>query len=203
VALYGEVRTDPEGPLSYGLDANSFLDATNGEPDLLLRNNGDGTFAEIASAAGIRESGWSLGCGFQDIDGDGAPDLYVVHAFGTDSCWRNRGDGRSRRSPSPRAGLRCRPRAADFDGDGLPDLYVSKVSSTAGTRLVTDPRMLRAASAVRSCGTSAAASRRSRPRRAWRPGWAWAPRSSTTTTTDGPTCTRRNGFVSGRRRTDL
>ena len=48
--------------------------------DALYRNNGDGTFSEIASAAGVAgpEQQWSSGCTFVDYDRDGLLDLLVT-----------------------------------------------------------------------------------------------------------------------------
>jgi hypothetical protein len=49
--------------------------------NLLLRNQGDGTFRETAEAAGIRRRGgaWGTGCAFVDVDRDGWLDLYVAN----------------------------------------------------------------------------------------------------------------------------
>ena len=48
--------------------------------DALFRNNGDGTFSEIASTAGVAGSQkqWSSGCTFVDYDRDGLLDLLVT-----------------------------------------------------------------------------------------------------------------------------
>ena len=49
-------------------------------PDALYRNNGDGTFSEIATEAGVAGSQqqWSSGCTFVDYDRDGLLDLLVT-----------------------------------------------------------------------------------------------------------------------------
>ncbi len=49
-------------------------------PDALYRNDGDGTFAEIAAAAGVTgdPGQWSSGCTFVDYDRDGLLDLLVT-----------------------------------------------------------------------------------------------------------------------------
>ncbi len=46
-------------------------------PNLLFRNNGDGTFTDIADRAGVAGSSWSIGATFFDADGDGDQDLFV------------------------------------------------------------------------------------------------------------------------------
>ena len=47
--------------------------------NVLLRNRGDGTFAEIADAAGVAGSGWSWTALFLDVDLDGYEDLLVAN----------------------------------------------------------------------------------------------------------------------------
>ncbi len=46
--------------------------------NVLLRNRGDGTFENIAAAAGIESPGWNTGAAFFDADLDGDLDLYVA-----------------------------------------------------------------------------------------------------------------------------
>ena len=51
---------------------------TNLGPDVLYRNNGDGTFTDVTEKAGIRAPGWSSSAAFGDFDRDGHLDLYVA-----------------------------------------------------------------------------------------------------------------------------
>jgi hypothetical protein len=51
---------------------------TNYGPNSLFRNNGDGTFTDVAAKAGVQAGGWSTGCTFFDADADGDLDLYVA-----------------------------------------------------------------------------------------------------------------------------
>jgi hypothetical protein len=61
----------------YDNDGDTDLFLTNFGPDVLYRNNGDGTFArEPPPAPGERE--WSASCSFGDLDADGFLDLFVV-----------------------------------------------------------------------------------------------------------------------------
>lgn len=53
----------------------------------LFRNQGDGTFGEVAEAAGLTDRLWSSGAGWGDVNGDGSPDLYVAHYV--DWSWEN------------------------------------------------------------------------------------------------------------------
>ena len=44
---------------------------------LLYRNNGDGTFSDVAKKAGVLDFGAGMGVAFGDYDGDGRADLYT------------------------------------------------------------------------------------------------------------------------------
>jgi len=44
----------------------------------LYRNNGDGTFTDVAKEAGVADGGFGFGCEFADFDNDGDLDLYWV-----------------------------------------------------------------------------------------------------------------------------
>jgi hypothetical protein len=52
-----------------------------GETDLLYHNRGDGTFAEVARTAGVRDDKkyYGLGATWGDYDNDGWPDLFVAN----------------------------------------------------------------------------------------------------------------------------
>ncbi len=64
------------------------------ERNLLYRNNGDGTFREVAGAAGVLgDRGKSLGAAWSDLDEDGWPDLYVANDVSDNVLFRNDGDG--------------------------------------------------------------------------------------------------------------
>ena len=51
------------------------------EPNALLRNNGDGTFTDIAAEAGVDYWGYGNGATFLDYDRDGWLDLFVANYF--------------------------------------------------------------------------------------------------------------------------
>jgi tetratricopeptide (TPR) repeat protein len=47
----------------------------------LYRNNGDGTFTDVAEQAGVEDVGAGMGVCWFDYDNDGAPDLYVANMW--------------------------------------------------------------------------------------------------------------------------
>ena len=46
--------------------------------NILYRNQGNGTFANIAREAGLESPGWNTGAAFFDADGDGDLDIYIA-----------------------------------------------------------------------------------------------------------------------------
>ncbi|MHC5209777.1 MAG: FG-GAP-like repeat-containing protein [Planctomycetota bacterium] len=99
-------------------------------PNLLLRNRGDGTFEDVAAAAGVdNASGRSLAATFVDLNGDGRPDLYVANDVSDNVLLLNRGDNRFEDATA--RGLVGDYRGAmglavgDFDGDLDPDLFIT------------------------------------------------------------------------------
>ena len=94
----------------------------------LYRNLGNGTFREVASAAGLADPGWAMGVAVADYDNDGWDDLYVT-CFGPNRLFRNRGNG-TFEEVTKRAGVgddRFSTGAAwgDYDRDGDLDLAVA------------------------------------------------------------------------------
>ncbi len=70
--------------------------ANYGVPNLLYRNNGDGTFTDVAEEASVADSGRSFFHQFADYDNDGDMDLYVINGIvspAPDALYRNNGDG--------------------------------------------------------------------------------------------------------------
>ncbi len=118
---------------------NSWNQATNGTPNLLFLNQGDGTFREVAEEWGVEDSRWSYAAAFADIDGDGDQDLYVANDFGENGLYLNEGGGfreaaaeRGVLDPGNGMGVAF----GDYDNDGDLDLHVTNMSSTAGNRIL-------------------------------------------------------------------
>jgi enediyne biosynthesis protein E4 len=98
----------------------------------LYRNNGDGTFTDVTTAAGVAGSGFDDGVAVADYDNDGWEDLFVA-GVNRNILYRNRGDG-TFADVTSRAALNPPPGAAkpwsvsagwfDYDNDGRLDLFV-------------------------------------------------------------------------------
>ncbi|MFQ6015500.1 MAG: FG-GAP-like repeat-containing protein [Anaerolineae bacterium] len=94
----------------------------------LYRNNGDGTFTDVAAQLGVATSRGTMRGVFADYDNDGDLDLYVTQAGPPSVLYRNNGDG-TFSDVTREAGLEdFRPCSmalfADFDNDGYLDLYL-------------------------------------------------------------------------------
>ena len=65
----------------YDNDGDPDVYMTNFGPNRLYRNNGDGTFADVTSAAGpgLDDPRWSTSASFSDYDADGDLDLFVAN----------------------------------------------------------------------------------------------------------------------------
>ena len=102
-------------------------------PSQLFRNNGDGTFTDVASRAKVTNDRFTKGVTWGDFDGDRYPDIYVSNMDDTNRLYRNNRDGTftdvAKQSGvfSPRTSFPCW--FWDFNHDGHLDLYVSAYSA--------------------------------------------------------------------------
>jgi enediyne biosynthesis protein E4 len=110
-----------------------FTNSRFGTSNALYHNRGDGTFADVAAAAGVANlnkagEGVSMGSVWGDFDNDGREDLFV-YRYGYPALFRNI-DGAHFEDVTARAGLRrwINSNGAiwlDYDRDGLLDLYIT------------------------------------------------------------------------------
>ena len=130
----------------YGrMEANtndSWVEASNGSGDLLLRNVEGKRFKDVTLASGLQDRRWSYASAAADFDEDGDLDLFVGNNFGTSRLWRNRGDG-TFEDVAEELGVNVRGNVmgvlwTDVDGDGRLDLYLSSPTSTSGSRIISD-----------------------------------------------------------------
>ncbi len=131
---------DQDGDLDLFLTGGgSFLKLTPGvSQNGLFENNGDGTFTNISSEAGIARGGGNSGVVVGDIDNDGYPDIFlsgeghVVHPFykSFSKLLHNQGDGTFRNiifrsGIKPFGGTEWSAAMADINNDGYLDLFIS------------------------------------------------------------------------------
>ncbi len=106
-----------------------------GSPDALYHNNHDGTFTNVAQAAGIYQPlGKNLSVQASDYDNDGWPDLFVANDGLNAYLYHNEGKGKFKEvglSTGMAVTSRGTVMAAmcislgDYDNDGHLDLYIS------------------------------------------------------------------------------
>jgi len=124
LAAAGSGRYDVENPSS--INPSSFRPERN----LLYRNNGDGTFIEVAATAGVADTtGRGMSAAWADFDEDGWPDLYVANDQSDNAFFRNLGNGKfedishSARVADYRSAMGIA--VGDWDGDGAQDIFLT------------------------------------------------------------------------------
>ena len=132
------------GDIDNDNDVDLFL-SVRGNDNHLFRNNGDGTFSDIAAEAGVTRPSMSFPVWFWDFNNDGALDLFVssyregvehvaADYFGRsgdsepDCLYRGDGAGGFREVAAAQGLVRVtQPMGcnhADIDNDGWPDFYL-------------------------------------------------------------------------------
>jgi FG-GAP-like repeat/ASPIC and UnbV/PPIC-type PPIASE domain len=98
-------------------------------PAQLFRQQPNGTFVDVAAAAGVAQSAFTKGVTAADYDNDGWPDLYASNNAGRNFLYRNNGNGtftelgRAAGVPGPGRGFATW--FFDYDNDGWQDLFVA------------------------------------------------------------------------------
>ena len=135
-AVWGDFNNDGNLDLFVGNEARQAMPA----PSQLFMNQGDGTFSDVAAAAGVTNDRLAKGVTAGDYDNDGDLDLYVSN-IGKNRLYRNDsppGDGGAMRftdvaedlmveSPEGRS---FAPWFFDFNNDGWLDLFVTAYDAT-------------------------------------------------------------------------
>ena len=120
-----------------------YYDANNGPPNFMMRNNRDGTFSDVTAETALNQNNtrYSFCCGWNDFNGDGWPDLYVVNDFGRKNLYRNNGDGKftdvAAELGVEDVGAGMSVCWLDYNNDGREDLYVGNMWTAAGERIST------------------------------------------------------------------
>ena len=115
--------------------------AENGPPNFMMHNNGDGTFRDVTAQCGMNQNNtrYSFCSGWNDFDGDGWPDLYVVNDFGRKNLYRNQGNGTfsdvAAQVGVEDVGAGMSVCWFDYNNDGAEDLYVANMWTAAGERI--------------------------------------------------------------------
>ena len=115
----------------------------SGEPDVLFRNNGNGTFTDVTVRAGIKDPGrYGFGVLFSDLDDDGWPDIFVANDSVPNLFFRNKRDGTFSEdalvsgvalSGDGRAMASMGVDAGDYNGDGRLDIIVTTFAGEYNT----------------------------------------------------------------------
>ncbi len=124
-AAWADYDNDGDLDLYVGNESGRSLDA----PCQLFRNEGDGTFVDVAAAAGVENLRYAKAVVWGDYDNDGFPDIYVSNIGDENRLYRNNGDG-TFVDVAPAAGV-TGPIVSfpawfwDYDNDGALDLFVA------------------------------------------------------------------------------
>lgn len=128
-------------PYLLGQIPTPYFDANDGHPSFLLRNNGDGTFADVTEESGLsaKRNRRTYSASFADLDGDGDLDLAVISDFSGLDLYQNDGKGHFTDVTQAWAGepygAGMAHAIADFDRDGRLDLLMMGMTSATVDRL--------------------------------------------------------------------
>ncbi|GEM_PF-1152629 len=131
--FYGRINSNGQFLAAQRLNVTAAAPTTENS---LYRNNGNGTFTDVAIAAGVNSQSNDRGATWGDYDNDGDFDLYVVNtgtfeSNGANHLYRNNGNGTftdvaATEGVMGNVGGRGDGAAwGDFNNDGFLDLYVT------------------------------------------------------------------------------
>lgn len=128
------VTYDPDYKYYYPAEAFPGPLAYKGQPDVLYRNRGDGTYEDATQKAGVyNPEGRAMGVTSCDIDNDGDVDIFVCNDAMENYMYQNNGDGTFTNvalltgtgfGQNGEATSAMGPEFGDFNLDGLLDLLV-------------------------------------------------------------------------------
>jgi hypothetical protein len=129
------VKFDPKYRAYYAADNYPGPLDYEAETNVLLHNNGDGTFTDVSRRSGIAAfKSRAMGVTAADFDLDGYPDIYIANDKTENFLFHNEHDGTFKEMAAP-AGVAygqsgentsaMGPEFVDFDHDGKVDLWVS------------------------------------------------------------------------------
>jgi hypothetical protein len=112
-------------------------------PDILFRNNGNGTFTDVSKESGISlKAGWGMGMVCADYDNDGDTDIFIANDESENFLFQNDGTGKFEEAgliagigydlhgdEHGSMGVDC----GDYDNDGWLDFYVTSYQSQLAT----------------------------------------------------------------------
>lgn len=132
---------DMDNPAHYG-DGSLIPAAYKGQPSVLFRNNGDGTFTNVSEETGVtnrddigyREDGKGLSAVWSDFNNDGWPDIYIANDMSPNRLYLNNGEGTFLEIGAGGYVDELKSSmgvdAADFDYSGSMDLVVTNLTLT-------------------------------------------------------------------------
>ena len=122
---------DDDGDMDLYVVNSGYVPGTTDQPspgNVLYQNNGDGTFTDVTTEAGVGDRAYGMAAAAADYDNDGDQDLYVAN-YRADVLYRNNGDG-TFTDVTTEAGIDnelwgVAVAYLDFDRDGHLDIFVA------------------------------------------------------------------------------